>query len=878
MTRDGSSKAVKVATGATAVTLLGGGLVATGPVGAADLAAGSEGELRDAIDAANASVGVADTITIAAGTITLTSALPKITDELTILGAGEGVTILDGDDQFRIFYASGAGALTLENMTIQNGYAGGTGSQRFGGGIRVSTGDLTLSSVTFDGNSARNSGGAVYALGYSIVIDDVTFTNNSTSDSVGYYLSQRGGALRIFQDDGTITISNSTLTGNHAGGRGGAVSIYTTADVSSAITITDSTFADNTVGRGDGTTFPSYGRGGALALYSNGADSITITGSTFNSNASEVGAGALSLFKPASEGELQVDVIDSTFTGNMADSDSYGYSGGGGALVVYGRSATTVTVGSSTFDANSAYWAGAIGTKDADITVDGSTFTGNASVGGAGAVYASSGTLIVTDSEISGNSVSFGPGGGIGAQGATVLIEGSTIENNSAYDAGGGLYVVKYPGRDSLTIRNSTLSGNDSAGRGGAVSTDAALMVEGSTIADNSGTDGGGLYVYASDAVVIETSTVSGNSGDWGGGISARGSGDGSITIRKSTVSGNVADDGGGVRSGLPLVIEQSTITGNSAAGTGGAIYAFKDITIVNSTIAANTAESSQGGVQLYVFDYAAPQALTVTNSIISGNADDGGSGSSDLNVNNESYVDVSIDHSLIGETTIDVSGAGAGNLVDVDPMLGDLSDNGGPTETMRPRRGSPVVDAGDSAAAPFATDQRGATRVLGAAVDVGSVETFARIGAPAGSGASPASVTPGGRFDVKARCRGGETVAFTFRSDKQEATCDGPVSLLATVASVSFDGEASVEFVAPSQPGTYDVEIELLGSEVSYTIPVVVTAAPSTTTPSPTTTPPVGVLPSTGGGERTGLVAALLTALGAALTVAGSRRTRHSD
>ena len=66
----------------------------------------------------------------------------------------------------------------------------------------------------------------------------------------------------------------------------------------------------------------------------------------------------------------------------------------------------------------------------------------------------------------------------------------------------------------------------------------------------------------------------------------------------------------------------------------------------------------------------------------------------------------------------------GANNLIGVDPLLGSLANNGGPTLTHKPLPDSPVIDAGNPAIpAPPATDQRGFTRIFGAAVDLGSVE-----------------------------------------------------------------------------------------------------------------------------------------------------------
>jgi hypothetical protein len=64
------------------------------------------------------------------------------------------------------------------------------------------------------------------------------------------------------------------------------------------------------------------------------------------------------------------------------------------------------------------------------------------------------------------------------------------------------------------------------------------------------------------------------------------------------------------------------------------------------------------------------------------------------------------------------------GNLLDVAPALSPLADNGGPTRTMMPRSGSPVINAADPEfEAPPTTDQRGSARVVGGRADMGAVE-----------------------------------------------------------------------------------------------------------------------------------------------------------
>ncbi len=66
-----------------------------------------------------------------------------------------------------------------------------------------------------------------------------------------------------------------------------------------------------------------------------------------------------------------------------------------------------------------------------------------------------------------------------------------------------------------------------------------------------------------------------------------------------------------------------------------------------------------------------------------------------------------------------DLTGSQASPL---DPKLGPLADNGGPTLTMALLPGSPAIDAGDTSLAP-PTDQRGFPRPFGPTADIGAYE-----------------------------------------------------------------------------------------------------------------------------------------------------------
>src|SRR5205085_2252272 len=99
--------------------------------------------LREAVLAANASVGVPDTINLPAGTYVLTRVGADedaaatgdldITDRLTIVGSGAAATAIDGNLSDRVFDLR-SDALTLSRLTVRNGRV--TGPTAVGGGIR----------------------------------------------------------------------------------------------------------------------------------------------------------------------------------------------------------------------------------------------------------------------------------------------------------------------------------------------------------------------------------------------------------------------------------------------------------------------------------------------------------------------------------------------------------------------------------------------------------------------------------------------------------------------------------------------------------------------------------------------------------------------
>ncbi len=396
--------------------------------------------------------------------------------------------------------------------------------------------------------------------------------------------------------------------------------------------------------------------------------------------------------------------------------------------------------------------------------------TGNTAIVGGGALAATdlSGdgmTLTVRDSTISGNDAGR-DGGGIYfyTTGGPMLIENSVISGNDAVDDGGAIYL--YDITDSLTVTGSTISGNTAGGFGG------------------------GIYFYQTDGgtQTVDHSTISGNSAYLGGGILGIFF-DTPFTIDHSTLSGNDAVAGGGMFAvfpfGAPVVVVDSTVSGNQATADGGGLflyglYAGGTFAVRNSTIAGNSATGLGGGA----FTLAAP--FTVENSILGDNtaADLGTAAAGNFALR------FSLVENVGGASTTD----NGGNVFGQDPQLGPLANNGGLTETHKPAATSPAVNAGDPAfVPPPTTDQRDLPRVVSGQLDMGAVEL-----GPAGTiqlTFSAASVAENaGTVTVTATRTGGSegAVSVTVNTVDDEAVAPGDYTAVMSAPLNWADGDTA--------------------------------------------------------------------------------------
>ncbi|MGP8190086.1 MAG: beta strand repeat-containing protein [Methanobacterium sp.] len=282
-----------------------------------------------------------------------------------------------------------------------------------GGGI-YNNGTLTVTNCTFTGNNAQN-GGAIY--------NDATINVANTTTVVGNTIPINGG---------TLTVINSTFTGNTATGNGGA--IYN----GGLINISNSTLTSNT------------------ATYNGGT--ATITGSTFKGNTAQNG-GAL-----YNDATITISGL-STLTGSTAT-----HNGG------------TLTVNNSTLIDNIATGNGGAIYNGGVINITNSTLTGSTAQNG--------GILKVTNSTIIGNQAL---NGGAIYNAATVTLANSTLTDNIGQNGG------------TFTITNNTIAGNAAKQNGGALDNEANINATNNTFTTNTIANGGGTLTIINNSITGNT-------------------------------------------------------------------------------------------------------------------------------------------------------------------------------------------------------------------------------------------------------------------------------------------------------------------------------------------------------------------------------------
>ena len=262
--------------------------------------------------------------------------------------------------------------------------------------------------------------------------------------------------------------------------------------------------------------------------------------------------------------------------------------------------------------------------------------------------------------------------------------------------------IITGPGANVLTVRRS--SANFTPNFRIFNITSGTVTISGLTIANGflfGGTDGGGIS--NSGTLTFTACAISGNSAGTSSTNSGRGGGiasTGTLSITNSTISGNSAAHGGGgiANVGGTATLINCTVSGNfSSIQPGGGIdNMVGSLALTNCTISANW---KGGGV---LNDSG---SVNVRNTIIAKNTDN----ASDVlgNIASQGYNLVGVaDGATMTPVTGDQIGTAASPL---DPILGPLQDNGGPTFTHALLGGSTARDKGNSTGSNM--DQRGFAR-----------------------------------------------------------------------------------------------------------------------------------------------------------------------
>lgn len=353
--------------------------------------------------------------------------------------------------------------------------------------------------------------------------------------------------------------------------------------------------------------------------------------------------------------------------------------------------------------------------------------------------------------------------------GGTVLVQGGYIQSNSATKLGGAIYNDT---AGSISIQNATINSNSSTGNGGAIySANGNVTLNNNLVTVNSATSGGSggaVYVAAGTfasthnayccntaaldggAIVVGSGTMNSidndtfvsNTSHQNGGAISIGSGTGNVS--GGTLMGNVAGStGGGLYvSGLGIAnISATSFYSNVAAG-GGGIASSNALTASNSLFFYNSITTSVGGGGLNILG---GSAVLINNTITRNRSPLGPDGGGVLNTIGTTILTNTIVSDNVGlncaspSGTFIVSGnnlrwpstdSSCSGMTLGDPKLGPLVRSSGFvhfTFYVGLLSGSAAINAGNNSAcaAPPVNnlDQRGVTRPIGIACNIGAIE-----------------------------------------------------------------------------------------------------------------------------------------------------------
>ncbi|HEY3359182.1 MAG TPA: right-handed parallel beta-helix repeat-containing protein [Polyangia bacterium] len=239
-------------------------------------------------------------------------------------------------------------------------------------------------------------------------------------------------------------------------------------------------------------------------------------------------------------------VIDCTFRDNQCAATGQDVSGG----AINGQGIGTLVIQGSVFAGNRGSNGGAVGTQAEDVTIVNTTFSDNAATG------------------TGGNPGNGGDGGALSYDGAhnSLTLCGATFTGNHANAAGGAVFRVGY-NDEVVAIDRCIFDGNsvdpDSGNAAGLYLEHVTIDMSGTTIANNTGHYGGGIWIGQSAIAHLTNVTIANNTAAGGGGVWFANGVTG--TFLNCTIAGNVGDGLFGGDTGVALT---NTIVANNVRGT----------------------------------------------------------------------------------------------------------------------------------------------------------------------------------------------------------------------------------------------------------------------------------------------------------------------
>lgn len=671
-----------------------------------------------------------------------------INKNLTITGPGAGSLTVKG----AIGYAAGifdisSGIVGISGLTL----SGGDRTSADGGAITITGGSVTIASTTLSDNSS-GLGGAILVSGGTLAVTGSTLSNNQASEF--------GGAIAVVSG-GTLTIKSSTISGNWASGGGGAITNAGTTTVEDCAILGNTVSAERT-GLGGGIL-----NGGTMTLRNttlsgnrslatgtvgfiggggiNNSGTLTVANCTITANSGPNGGGI--------RNEATLNLSNTILAGNSSSfgndilgpvtSGSHNLVGQDpklGPLANNGGPTQTYALlaGSPAIDAGDPAFDGTnmpndqrgpgftrllngrvcIGAYESNLDQGTSLIVNTLDDHDDGYTDASDCSLREAVKYASvGGSITFSVAGTITLTGVEMLISksltitgpagapGITVSGNNAsriFRVTQGATAVS----NTVNFSNLTLSGGNGVGSfqsgvGGAIHSDTftppmIMTVTNCTLSDNHAEVGGAIR--NGGTLTVTGSTFSGNSGSINAG--AIQNGPNVLTLTNSTFSGN-------------------STTGSGSNGIGGALRTAGSPTVTNCTFSGNTATLRGGAIEI-----AAGATPNFSNTLVAGNSAPIGP-----DINGGVTAGGS---NLIGKSdgSSGLTNGNNGNKVGsiatpLDPQLGTLANNGGPTQTHALLAGSPALNAGGNALIPggVTTDQRGSARMESGTVDIGAFE-----------------------------------------------------------------------------------------------------------------------------------------------------------